>query len=69
MKDRRESNRQRPLTRPSADLSPQGRGEEDRIFSLSRETTTAYRPRPNGERVGVRGLGGGVRRVVSFSNL
>ena len=44
-----------PLTRPAADLSPTGRGEEYRVSSLASVTTTGHRPRPHGERVGVRG--------------
>ena len=45
-----------PLTRPAADLSPRGRGEENSSFPQTCATNTADRPRPNGERVGVRGL-------------
>ncbi len=51
-----------PLTRPSADLSPQRRGEENRDPRPTRATRTTDRPRPDGERVGVRGPGRGVRR-------
>ena len=44
-----------PLTRPAADLSPKGRGEEDRDVPLTWATRKTDRPRPNGERDGVRG--------------
>ena len=45
-----------PLTRPAGDLSP--RGEETmtvRTMQIAKAHATTYRPRPRGERVGVRG--------------
>ncbi len=57
--------RQRPLTRPEADLSLKGRGEEYRVCPLTCAIRTTHRPRPDGERVGVRGAGRGAgRRAV-----
>ena len=47
-----------PLTRPLADLSPEGRGAEDEsamLQGLCVAKATSVRPRPDGERDGVRG--------------
>jgi GT2 family glycosyltransferase len=44
-----------PLTRPSADLSPVGRGGTIPVSQRREEAPGFLRPRPNGERVGVRG--------------
>ncbi len=53
MKSRPQS--QSPVTQPSADLSPRGRGEKKLAFPLSGVKAISDRPRPNGERDGVRG--------------
>jgi hypothetical protein len=53
-----------PLTRPAADLSLQGRGEEYRGLPLTRASGKTDRPRPDGETVAVKEAG---RRLPAAS--